>query len=142
MKVFLLFLALLLVFTAFFIYEGDFGNYLRLSGYLKHIAEEASLAATLYFDEQIYGQGMYVLSEKEGRKAVEYIVDEAEKNLSGAREGTLSYELVLHDDEKGYPPGESFPSAEVTVTYTCADLFRLPFLRLTEVKRQSKYEVR
>ncbi len=142
MKVFIVFLCVLIVSVGFFVYEGDLSGYLRLEDYLKNLAEEASIAAAMYYDPSKFGQGLYILSETEGLKAVDYLVSEANLALSDVREGILTYELELFDAEKGFDGTDTHPSAKVTVTYTCADLFRLPFLRVTSVTRQGKYAIR
>ena len=142
MKVFIVFLCILLVSVGFLVYEGDYSNYLRLGEYLKDLAEEAAIAAAMYFDAHNFGQGLYILSETEGEKAVGYMIAEANASLAQVREGILTYELELFDAEKGFDGNDTYPSAKVTVTYTCEDLFRLPFLRVTSVSRQGKYEIR
>ena len=142
MKVFIVFLCVLLISVGFFVYEGDLSNYLRLEEYLKNLAEEAAVAAAMYYDVQSFGQGLYILSETEGLKAVGYLVNEANNALSRVREGFLTYRLELFDAEKGFDGRDTHPSAKVTVTYTCADLFRLPFQRVTSITRQGKYEIR
>jgi len=142
MKVFIVFLCILIIFVGFFVYESDLSNYLRIEGYLKNLSEEAACAAAMYYDEARFGQGIYILSETEGRKAVEYIVAEANSALSSVREGILTYELDLFDSEKGFDGTEQRPAAQVTLTYTCDDLFRLPFLRVTSVERRGRYEIK
>ena len=142
MKIFIVFLCVLIVSVGFFIYEGDLSNYLRLRDYIKNLAEEASIAAAMYYDEAGFGQGLYILSETEGEKAVSYLMANANRSLSRVREGILTYELECFDAEKGFDGTDRYPSAKVTVTYTCEDLFRLPFLRVTSLTRQGKYEIR
>jgi hypothetical protein len=142
MKVFIVFLCVLILSVGFFVYESDLSNYLRLESYLKALSEEAAVAAAMYYDEQRFGQGFYILSETEGLKAVGYLVTEANRALSEVREGILTYRLELFDAEKGFDGTDAHPSAKVTVTYTSSDLFRLPFLRVTSVTRQGKYAVK
>ena len=139
MKVFIVFLCILIVSVGFFVYEGDYSNYLRLGEYLKDLAEEAAIAAAMYYDGTRFGQGLYILSETEGQKAVGYMIAEANASLSQVREGILTYELEVFDAEKGFDGADTHPSAKVTVTYTCADLFRLPFLQMMQAVTGRRY---
>ena len=140
MKVFLVFLSIFLVSMTFLAYQGDLAHYIQIQEYLKGLAEECAAGAALYYDETAFGQGSLVFSETEARAFVAYLAERGGESLAERGEGILTYELELFDAEKGFGSEGETPAAQVTLTYTCPDLFRLPFLRVTEVCRQARYE--
>jgi len=139
-KTFLVFLSIFLVSITFLVYQGDLAHYIQLQEYLKGLAEECASGAALYFEENAFGQGAFIFSETEARAFVTHLVEQGGEALAESGEGVLTYEMELFDAEKGFDAEGEIPSVQVTLTYTCPDLFRLPFLRVTEVCRQARYE--
>ena len=140
MKTFLVFLSILLVSVTFIAYQGDLAHYMQIQEYLKGLAEECALGAAMYYETEAFGQGALVFSETEANAFVEHMVSQGQTVLNEGREGTLTWSLQLCDEAKGFDGSDRDPATIVTLRYICEDLFRLPFLRVTEISRQAKYQ--
>ena len=156
MKVFIVFFALLIINVSFLTYQGDMGRYVRCQAFLKAVAEECAAGAALYYDEEAYSDGRFCFRQEEGLRYIEFILQESDKQMLLPHGSTIAYEVLFQDDVEGYeddsgsgpagvgPDGESdSPNPSVTVELKAAtgDLFRLPFLTVTEIKRKAKYEL-
>lgn len=141
MKVFLVFLSLLMVNVTFVTYQGDMNRYLQLRAFLKAEAEECAAGASLYYDEEAFSNGRMVIAETEARAYVNRITEEAAASHMIPPDGKLFWSMTIADDEKGYPDGERDPSVTVNLHLNTPDLFRLPFLEVTEVSREAKYQL-
>ncbi|MDD3169460.1 MAG: hypothetical protein PHC91_08395 [Eubacteriales bacterium] len=154
MKVFIVFIGLLLINVSFLSYQGDLGRYNRCQGFLKAAAEECAAGAALYYDEAAYSDGQFQFYYEEGRKYIEYILEESKRTMPLPRGSIITYEVVFQDDYLGYESGseagpagggeqepEDNPSVTVELNAVTDDLFRLPFLDVTGIKRAAKYEL-
>jgi len=153
MKVFIVFLGLFLIHVSFLSYQGDLGYYVRCQAFLKAVAEECAAGAALYYDEEAYAEGCFRFLTDEGRKHIDYILEESRKTMPFPPDSVISYEVIFRDDDLGYEGsqetgndtetegGERIPSVTVTITALTEDLFRLPFLEVQEIKRAAKYEL-
>jgi hypothetical protein len=135
MKVFIVFLGILLINVSFLSYQGDMGRYTRCQAFLKAVAEECAAGAALYYDEPAYAEGQLRFYRDEGRKYIEYIIEESQKEMPLPTGSGISYEAVFQDE------GVEIPSVTVELTAATEDLFRLPFLEIKEIKRAAKYEL-
>lgn len=147
-------MGLLIVNVSFLSYQGDLGRYVRCQTFLKAAAEECAAGAALYYDEEAYSAGRFQFRYEEGRKYIEYLIEESKGKTPLPRDSIVTYEVVFRDDLTGYDgedgsgPDESGggeagnnPSVTVEITAVTGDLFRLPFLEATEIKRAAKYEL-
>lgn len=156
MKVFIVFFALLIINISFLTYQGDMGRYVRCQAFLKAVAEECAAGAALYYDEDAYSDGRFCFRQEEGLRYIEFILQESGKQMPLPHGSTIAYEVLFQDDAVGYqddrgsgpsgggPDGElgsSNPSVTVELKAATGDLFRLPFLKVTEIKRRAKYEL-
>lgn len=141
MKVFLIFLSLFIVNITLITYQGDMNRYLQLRTFLKFEAEECAGGASLYYDEEAYGNGKMVIAEKESRAYINRIVTEAAASPTMPPGSRLTFSTEIVDDEKAASDGEQAPSVTVTLHLDTPDLFRLPFLKVTEVTRKAKYQL-
>jgi hypothetical protein len=135
MKVFIVFLGIFLINVSFLSYQGDMGRYVRCQAFLKAVAEECAAGAALYYDEAAYSEGQLRFYSDEGRKYIEYIIEESKKEMPLPVCSGITYEAVFQDE------GVDIPSVTVELTAETEDLFRLPFLEVTEIKRAAKYEL-
>lgn len=135
MKVFIVFLAIFLINVSFLSYQGDMGRYVRAQSFLKAVAEECAAGAALYYDEDAYSEGRLRFYSGEGRKYIEYIIEESRKEMPLPRGCVITYEADFEDEDA------EIPSVTVELTAATEDLFRLPFLTVTEIKRAAKYEL-
>ncbi|HAF60316.1 MAG TPA: hypothetical protein PLD22_06905 [Bacillota bacterium] len=141
MKVFIVFIALLIVNMTFITYQGDLNRYVRLQTFMKAVAEEAAAGAALYYDEVAYSNGSMVINREEGEKYIEYLLTRAEQTLDLKEGESLTAEMEVMDDGSGAAEQGVSPSVTVTLRLTVADLFRLPFLSREQVVRSAKYEL-
>ncbi len=141
MKVFILFLALLIVNVTFISYQGDMNRYVQLQTFLKAVAEEAAAGAALYYDENAYSHGSMIINREEGERYIEDLLTRATVKLQLNEGESLTAETVVMDDNSGAADFGVSPSVTVTLRLTVADLFRLPFLEREQVVRSAKYEL-
>lgn len=141
MKVFIVFLAMLIINTSFLTYHGDMGRYIRCQNFLKAVAEECAAGAALYYDEAAYADGWFQFCYEEGNKYINFIIDKSKNTMPLPEECVLSYEVLFEDDRLGYKSGNCVPSVTVLVTAVTEDLFDLPFIQVTKVQRAAKYEL-
>ena len=141
MKVFIVFIALLIVNTTFISFAGDMNRYVRLQTYLKAAAEEAAAGAALYYDEEAYSNGIMVINREEGEKYIAAQIAQMERNLNLKEGESLRAEVEILDDREGAADPGVPPAVTVTLCLTVTDLFRLPFVCREQVVRSARYEL-
>jgi len=146
LKVFLVFFAILILNISFLCQWSDMDRYAVLQKQLKILAEEAASGAALLRDETEYSFGRICIDSASAEAYVEHVLAEAEDGPYFGLSGQLAAELILFDDVKGYCGAEAHgvgtgePAAVVVLSYQGRDLFRLPFLSVTEIRRTAVYE--
>ena len=144
MKVFVVFLAFMTVFVSFMCYSADLALYVDLQRALKLTAEDCAAAGALATDPAAYGRGLLVVDEAGASDRAFEVMDAACASPL-FRRGTLSLDMKIFDDEKGYDGCGAFgleggiPCVVCTLEYTGADMFRLPFMQLRHVSRTAAY---
>ena len=120
MKVLIVFSAFLMIFSMFMVYTADMNKYISIQKDLKSLAEDCAEAGALTIDENTQ-----MIDKKEADKSAEAI-------LSGSVFGgsVVIERSGLTKDARGY---------ELTLLLTSKDIFRLPFLTITEIRRTSEY---
>ncbi len=141
MKVFLVFLAMLVVNTTFVVHQGDLNRYVRLQTFLKALCEEAAGGAALYYDEEAYSQGFMVINQEEGEKYIGYLISKAGESLRLNDEDSLTTGIEIVDEKNGPLEPGMCPSVTVTIYLNSVDLFRLPFIKRDQVIRSARYEL-
>lgn len=156
MKVFIVFCGLLIINISFLSYQGDMGRYVHSQTFLKAVAEECAAGAALYYDEAAYSDGQFRFNYDEGKKYIEYIIENAEERMPLPENSRITYRVSFQDDNLGYDDislepdngnnGEyegkqGVPSVTVEIMARTEDLFHLPFLKVTSLVRKSKYEL-
>lgn len=146
MKPFIVFLALLIVNVSFLSFHSDMTRYEKLQVYLKAAAEEAACGGALFQDEEAYGRGVLAIKENEAQNYVNFVMEQTESELQKSIAGKVEYEVEIFDDQRGYDRCEEYglkpgtPAVRVSMLVTCRDLFRLPFLRVEQIRRSSVYQ--
>lgn len=139
MKVFIVFLGLLVINVSYLIYQGDMEKFVREQAFLKYAAEECAAGAALMLNEDEYGQGEIVFDYEEARQYAENHLQYVQKKSN--IEGTMVCELSFQDDQTGYgSSNDEIPSVTATVTLETEDVFRMPVITVTEIRRSSRYE--
>lgn len=153
--------AMFLLFVPFTIYDIDNDQYLLKQEQLKHVADDCSAAAMLYYSEDEFGGGYKVFNKTEGNNAVEYLV---ENNLSNTPEeyftyyfdgnGTVTvykgrdkitenkgiiYPYLFEEKLTGYKSMVTEPRVIVTINMGMFD-YRLTFMDDQRLIRTSGYE--
>ena len=154
MKVFIVFCGLLIVNLSFLSYQGDMGRYIQSQNYLKAVAEESAAGAALYYNESAYSEGEFYFRYEEGQKYIDYIINESRSEMPLLKDSEISYEVKFQDDFMGYQESnsddkhgrendseENIPSVTVSITADTEDMFHLPFIEVTKIKRTAKYEL-
>ncbi|MDF2654545.1 MAG: hypothetical protein K0R19_1019 [Bacillota bacterium] len=146
MKVFIVFMAVFVINVSFLSYHGDIGRYVQSRNFLKATAEECAAGAALYYDCDAYGIGEFRFSYEEGRRYIDYILENGMTSAPLPKGSSISYEVIFQDDHLGYDDepehgGSKVPSVTVTLTARTNDLFALPFLEVTEITRAARYEL-
>lgn len=144
MKVFIVFLALLVVCSMGLIYQGDMNYYMHEQLTVKEMAEECACGAALLIDQKAYGTGKLVFLQDEGNDYAKNFVQFRQENRNNDyNKRELSLNLQFEDDEVGYGKEntEKRPAVIATVISEGKDIFRLPFLEVKTVKRIARYEL-
>lgn len=141
MKVYIVFIALLVLNATFITYQGDMNRYVRFQNYIKAVAEDAASGAALYYDEKDYSLGIMSINREEAMKYIAMLTSQAEEKLKLGDEDSLAVDMVVLDHNSKDNKVNDPPSVTVTIKLTKKGLFRLPFITRDEVIRSAKYEL-
>lgn len=141
MKVLIVFLGLFVIQASFVSYQGDMTRYMARQAELKFMAEECASGAAALWNQEAYGEGEIRFDYEAGRKYATDFVNYRIRDMEGVADIRLN--LTFDDDYTGYQPGSpsGVPAVTATLVLECEDLFRLPFLTVTSLQRQSRYEI-
>ncbi|WP_312648908.1 hypothetical protein [Aminipila sp.] len=161
MKFLLYFFGIFLIFSAFSIYQVDNDIYLLQQEQLKHICDDCSAAAMLYYDEDSFAKGDKVFNKTAGNDAIEYLIqndfkDQPKEYLTYYFEGDgtmtryngsqlvgeekgIEYPYTFEEKLTGYKSLVSEPRVIVTIDMGDYD-YRLTFMRDQRLIRTSGYE--
>lgn len=131
MKVLIVFYALAILNTMFFVYQSDMNDFMRESAYIKSIADECASGASSFYEEEALSEGYYAFNEEECEKHIRYIIDKSFDNPEN-----ITFDIISSDSS-----GNENPSIEVILYVGGDDRFRLPFITVDEIKRAGFYEI-
>lgn len=146
MKVFITYLALLVLCLSLICFASDMERYQKMQLHLKACAEECAAGSVLFTDGEAYSRGKVVIKEADAEKYVSYMTLDMTQSYRDFRNGTLTADIQLFDDEKGYEGLEAYgvtgtnPSCVVTLTWQGEDIMRMPYFEIREVTRRAVYE--
>jgi hypothetical protein len=141
MKVFIVFLGLLIINVSFITYHGDLNRYVQLQRYLKDLAEEGAAGVAMYYDEEAYGKGLMIINREEGEKYISFLLDKAEEKLGFLDIKDINGDIEIFDDGEGAGGPGATPRVTVILRLTVNDMFRLPFLNREQVVTGAQYEL-
>lgn len=121
MKTYIVFTALLLVFTMFLVFSQDMNRYIRIQVDLKALADDCANAGALCIDET--GS----IDAEKAKSAAMQIIAESSQFPDG--------KVWI----KGYTASKNKRGFRIRLVYSCGELFRLPFLSAKSVSRLSEY---
>ena len=141
MKVLIVFLGLFVIQASFVSYQGDMTRYMAWQAELKFMAEECASGAAALWDQEAYGAGEIRFDYETGREFATDFVNYRIRDMEGVEDIRLN--LTFEDDYTGYHAGSptGVPAVTATLVLECEDLFCLPFLTVTSLQRQSRYEI-
>ena len=121
MKVFIVFLALVLVFSMYLVYLQDMNSYIQDQKLLKMLAEDCAEAGALTIDERTER-----IDKSQAIKAASEIL----RSSRIFPKGSIAISSCrVTEDGRGF---------EVELTYKVV-FFRLPFIEVSEMRRVSEY---
>ncbi len=145
MKVFLMFMAFMLLFTGFLVYSSDLSLYMQMQRSLKDLSEDCAAAGSLVIERDQYGMGLLEVDEDAARQLSAILIGKArEKPMFSS--GSIESSMKIYDDVKGYEGIEDLglsagrPAVLVTLVYSGPDIFRLRFLKKSRITRSSVYQ--
>lgn len=168
MKLFIVFLAIVLLNISFLTYQSDLSRYLHMQSTIKAIAEECGAGAALFFKTPEFADGYLVSEVDEAIKHIEFILLNVKETAGFTNMTEIWYEVAFFDDsllsktyrngllQRAVPFTFPFyysdsqgkeiriiaPSVVVTLNISTKDIFRLPFLEVTEIRRSAMYELK
>ena len=142
MKVFIVFLGLLIVNANLMNFHGGLGRYIELQNTFKMASEECAAQAALLLDEEAYREGVIVFDYEAGQKdAMNYLAHICHGfGIYNGYDLTLQYE----DDRRSYSitnPGR-LPRVTATISVDVSSLFTRTPLKSSFIERSSCYEVK
>lgn len=143
MKVFITFLGLFMLGIWGIVFQGDLGLYGHEQLLMKEAAEECAAGAATFLDEKQLSEGIVVFDYDQGRAYADKYLAYIKKNSKVLSKGSVSYTMEFEDEKQGYSKSnrEKIPTVNVELHVKTEDLFRLPFIKLTDLKRGARYEL-
>ena len=139
MKVYIVFLALLIVHISFMAFNHDMGRYLMLQNLFKNTSEECAAEAALLLDEEEFYKGriIFLKDNQDSERALKVVCQSI--GLSQGYSLTLEYE----DDSTSYGPNnpDNNPRVTATINVDVSTLFQTRLFDETVITRISCYEV-
>jgi hypothetical protein len=127
MKIFLVFLALLILMTAAMSYAADMNGYVSLQRRLKALAEECAAGASLFTDPESFADGTVSIDEDDAYAYAEFLISKANEN-TGPLTGVFGVSLSFDG-----------PTVTACVSFSGEDMFRLPFVNIRYAERTAAY---
>lgn len=139
MKVYIVFIGLLIVSVQFMIFNQEMGRYIILQNTFKNISEECAAQAALLLDEDEFFQGRIVFLKD--NKDPERVLESACQRIG--LDENCSLTLEYEDDATTYSVNNTSDNPRVTATIQVdvSKLFRLPVFDETIITRSSCYEI-
>lgn len=165
MKVFIVFLSLMIVNIGLIMYQDDHTMFERIEYDIKSTAENCAYGCAMFYNKEAYSEGYLEYDTEEAIRYIDdvltrkmeqsgesllqelhykaYFFDEPgscriieDGNISGAFKVEYPYVLI---DDKGYEETVSGPLVKVVVTAETEDIFRQDFLYSDTVVRSASY---
>lgn len=168
MKIWVIFLALLLINTSFFVYNSDMNRYVLLQENLKTLAADCAQGGVMYYDESAFSEGYYVIREEDGLAYMNHILRKNKKSVNPFFSSEVNSRIYFFDDSllcRVYKNGmflEAFPfvypylfddgrgtfveiqdpAVIVYLEESAEAIFRFDFLKTNSIRRGAMYENR
>lgn len=139
MKIYIVFLALLIVHVGFMSFNQDMGRYLMLQNLFKNTSEECAAQAALLLDEEEFYKGrvIFLKDNQDSERALKVVCQRI--GLSQGYSLTLDYE----DDSTSYSHNnpDNNPRVTATINVDVSTLFQTRLFDETVITRISCYEI-
>lgn len=141
MKVFIVFISLLVINVSFLSYQGDMNKFVRQQATLKYIAEECAATAATIVSAEEYANGRIVFDYESGNVYAENFAIYTLENWG--IKGSIKCTLEFEDEDMGYSLENvnNKPAVTATVKLDTEDIFRLPILSLNSITRKARYQL-
>jgi hypothetical protein len=146
LKVFIVFMALLVLNVGFLGHSADMDRYARLQRQLKWLAEEGASGAALLRDEAEYSAGRLCVDRQAAEGYIAYLLEHHQSQLLSDPSSAISAHMEVYDEKKGYEGADAYgipetgPAVALRLEWDGPDLFRLPFLTVTHLERTVTYQ--
>lgn len=139
MKIYIVFIGLLIVHVSFMEFNQEMGRYLMLQNLFKDTSEECAAQAALLLDEEEFFQGriIFLKDNEDSETALESACQKI-----GLKEGytlTLQYEDATTSYAANNPHHN--PRVIATIRVDVSPLFRTPPFKNVNITRRSCYEI-
>lgn len=146
MKVFIVFVGILMMAVSCLSYQGDAGRYRHDQSVLKAMAEDVACGSALCLRNEDYSNGSMIFDEEEAFKYTEKFIKENEDRLCNKLLGDIYIQMEYEDDKakNGYSKEnkECEPAVTVTLKASIEDAFRLPFIKVENITRKARYQIK
>ena len=165
MKIFIVFMALLIVNMGLITFQDDHTIYENMQYDIKRIADDCAYGSSMFYDMDAYSEGYLQYDTEEAVRYIETILHKRlDKDDGGAIEkleykayffnengictvienGGLAEEFTVEypysfTDENGYEETVTGPLVKVIISAETGDIFRQDFLYANRVARSSSY---
>ena len=130
MKIFMVFVALSLVFLCAFSFVADLNNFALMEKSLKTMAEECACGSALMTDSAMASYGYLEIDMQAAKDACGRIVNKLAAAVPAFSRGTISVDSI--------DVGENYAAVKLSY-YQQDDLFRLPFFTKHGFSREAEY---
>ncbi len=165
MKVFIVFLALVLLNVNMMVFQDDYLMYENLQKSVKVIADDCAYGSAMLYDEESYGEGFLKYDTEEATKYIQHVIDKYNIGTTDSLMKDLHYKAYFFDDfgqcqvlddgleketfgveypyifidDQGYEEKVSEPMVKVVISVETADVFRFDYLYSPLIIRSSSY---
>lgn len=146
MKIFVVFLAILLLNVSYLSQSADLDRYSLLQRQLKVLAEEGACGAALFRDEDEYALGRLCVDRQAAEAYLDFLLANQRSLTETDPSATVEGHIEVFDDASGYGDADRYgisgasPAVVVELEWSGEDLFRLPFVSVTRLRRSATYQ--
>jgi len=130
MKIFMVFLALTVVFLSAFCFMADLNNFVLMEKYLKTMAEECACSAALMTDSTMTSYGFLEIDMQAARATCDRVCGKLASTVPAFSRGSISVDNI--------DIGDNYARVKLTYSQT-TDLFRLPWIEKRGFSREAEY---
>lgn len=128
MKVYIVFISILVALLSLIAFQQEYKKFALLNNIVKEVSEECAVREALLIDQEALREGTFKFLKKEEDSSAYLMTVLEDLNLKGKGSLTLTF-----DDQNKH--------VTALVTVDASKLFRLPYFKGKEIIKESCYEV-